>query len=301
MKIWPLAVLIFALLSQHSSQSAKQVQQQPDSGQKVSNPPAAVPVLPSAPKTSDSESASKKNADTQQPVRIAQPIAITTKPDYATWFFSALLVGVGAFQAWLLLGTMRAIQTQAGIMRGQLTKMEESLKVTQDSVGFAKRNLEVFINEKRVRIFVELQPLDLESAPTFGNWYMVKYTATCHGQTFAFVDDAGAEVKVTDSAEPPELPYLVRGRIDLPKAIPPATEPKEGVLIIWDNIDDFIRASINHGKSFVHCRGIVKHKDFVGEERETAFCYRWKPRAPLPAIGGGYWEKVGSPEANRET
>lgn len=96
-----------------------------------------------APKTPDADSAGKARADIQEPVRIAQPIAITTKTDYAGWTFSALLVGVGAFQAVLLLGTMRAIQAQAGIMRGQLTKMEESLKVTQDSVGFAKRNLEV--------------------------------------------------------------------------------------------------------------------------------------------------------------
>ena len=237
----------------------------------------------------------------QQPIKISEvpPITVRTGPsDIIYLVFSGLLVLVGVLQVWLLCRTTVFVRRQAHeakrqrvtmgaqltVMRGQLTKMEESLKVTQDSVGFAKRNLEVFINEKRARIFVELKPLDLDSAPIIANRYMVKYTATCHGQTFAFVDDNRTEVKVTDSAEPPELPRLVLGRIDFPKAIPPETVPKEGSLIIWDDIDAFILASISHGKSFVHCRGIVKYKDFVGEERETAFCYRWKPRAAYPGL-----------------
>lgn len=310
-----LAVLIFALLPQSPSQGTKSIQQQTNSGKKVSSSPTAVPELPTSQSTPNKQGTREANADEDEPVRVAQPIAITSRPDYAAWVFSFFLVVVGALQVWLLCRTMAFVRTQAHeakrqrvtmghqltVMKGQLANMGESLRVTQDSVAFAKKNLDVFINEKRGRIFVELKPLELDVVYTFGTRYAVKYTATFHGQTFAFIEESRAEAKVTDSPEPPELRSFILGGINLPKAIPPDTEPKEGVLVIWDDIDAVVKSFISHGKSFVHCRGIIKYKDFVGEERETAFCCTWKPRAAPPGIGGGYWEKTGPPEANRET
>ncbi len=99
--------------AEHPTETAKQVQQQPNDNKQASNSLASIPVVPASPNPADTESAQKATQDKEKPVRITQPIAITTKPDYATWVFSALLVGVGALQVWLLRGTLQATKDNA--------------------------------------------------------------------------------------------------------------------------------------------------------------------------------------------
>src|ERR1019366_10237591 len=108
MKRLALAILVLALLPQYSSQPAKHVKQQADSGKKAGESPAAITEVPSPPKAPNADSTHEASTHEDNPVRIAQPIAITTRPDYSAWVFSALLVCVGAFQAYLLFRTMQA-------------------------------------------------------------------------------------------------------------------------------------------------------------------------------------------------
>jgi hypothetical protein len=133
MKLCALAVLILALLPQGSDSTPQQVKQEADKNKGRNSPSSAVIKAPSPAKTSAADSPNETRTDKDEPIRVAQPIAITTRPDYATWAFSVLLVGVGAFQAYLLFKTMRAIQIQAaymerqaGIMEGLLTEAKES-------------------------------------------------------------------------------------------------------------------------------------------------------------------------------
>src|ERR1017187_2381187 len=86
-----------------SARTAQNVKQQADHKQQQGDSLTARPAVPAS---LDGEGSQITTQNKEKPVRIAQPIAITTKPDYATWVFSALLVAVGALQVWLLRGTL---------------------------------------------------------------------------------------------------------------------------------------------------------------------------------------------------
>jgi hypothetical protein len=203
----------------------------------------------------------------------------------ATAASTVIIAAMAVVQAIIFWRQWKAMRGQLAAMQSQLSVIQDSLTLTKDSLEFAKKNLEVFVNEKRARIFVELEWLDL-NLQAYGTPPVVKYKATCHGQTFAFIDDNRIQVKCTDSKEPPDLEGLAR-QVNIPKTVPPEMPPRAGTLGISANIDKFIIDSINHGESFVHCRGLIKYKDFVGEERETC-----PPQKPATASGCALFQPV---------
>jgi hypothetical protein len=222
------------------------------------------------------------------------------------WAFSLLLVVVGFLQVWLLLGTLRAIQRQAQQMEQQTTKLGESIEVSRNAAIAAQKSaeatdkaIELNVNEKRARIFVEVKELNLEEQKTLGP--AVAYDVIFHGSTFAFIEETCAEVEITQSPEPPDMRSSLFLSVSIPKIIPPGTNPEACYSPIFQHIDQYEIEHINHQRSFVHFRGRIAYKDFVGRDRETTFCYTWRPAPPRPALGFPHWEKTGPPEANRET
>jgi hypothetical protein len=333
MKVVALAVLVLALLPQHPRQDTQQVKQQSNGSKKVSSAPAAMPKAPATPKTADTDSADKSAARNDEPIRVAQPIAITTKPDYATWIFSALLVGVGTFQAYLLFGTMRAIQRQADemqqqrvLMHGQLTAMQgasaqtdkliehaenqvraliDSAKAASDSITFLKR-------KERARFFVV--PFDLhgmQATPTgfYGDEYGRATVQLTHvGPTDAFNVVGQIKAVVQLPGDPlPEMLEMVD--VGLPTVIKSGHKPVK--LSARIPVDDREKAdALKEGKTTLHFFGVVTYEDVFGETHATRFRYVWRPHFYKMALldesdtvegSSSRWETCGPAEDNQAT
>ncbi len=121
--------------AKHPTQNAQGIKTQTNNQQQSGKPSASEPVAPDNPKPADGEGASKTSADKEQPVRVAQPIAITTAPDKATWLFNGLLILVGFLQAWILFGTL-------GVVRQQAKAADDSLALSRDT---AQRQLRAYV------------------------------------------------------------------------------------------------------------------------------------------------------------
>jgi hypothetical protein len=120
--------------AKHPAKTPKQVEQQSNNSKQVGNSPAAEPIVPTSPNPVNSESGSETSANKEQPVRITEPVAVTTKPDYATWLFSMLLVGVGALQVWLLWGTLKATRNNAEAAKDNAAAARLNAEVLMESM-----------------------------------------------------------------------------------------------------------------------------------------------------------------------
>ncbi len=183
-------------------------------------------------------------------------------------------------------------------MESQTKSLADSVKVAQDSVAATNRNIEQEVQRDRARIFVELEPFNISKLGLMTN--IIEYKIIFHGSTFAFIQDTAADCELTDSKEPPKSSYI-GGLVVIPKVIPPNTPEQRCTTPLFHVFDDFEKDSITHQKSFIHFRGYIKYKDFVGNNRETTFSYVWIPKPLGMAIGWAHWEKTGPPEANHET
>src|SRR6266478_5587709 len=117
-----------------------------------SAPDQAEPLPSLASVKRDSSGPTKADSGEQRPEDAQHTIGISKLPpvtitkdwaDWGVWVFSGLLVAVGFLQVWLLYGTLKAIQRQAGIM--------------QD-------NINLIINKERMRISAQVLPLNLPPA-----------------------------------------------------------------------------------------------------------------------------------------
>lgn len=227
-------------------------------------------------------------------------------PEWVLPLVGIITVLVIGWQSWETRRAAQATQksaatmeSQTGILRESVTAAKDAAKAAKDSADATSRSIELAIQKERARIFVEVEPLDLDHK-SLGT-HAVRYSVIFHGSTFAFIEDASAEASFSDSPEPPPSLDYIMGGISIPKVIPPGTEKKICITPFWHEFDSYEVENIKHRKSFVHFRGLIKYKDFMGIPRETAFCYSWKVRPLRPAIGWEGWEKSGAPEANRET
>ncbi len=268
----------------------------------------AVMQMPAQAPRKPADNSQQHTEDAQHTVGISKlpPVSVTKDwADWGVWVFSGLLVVVGFLQVWLLWGTLRAIRRQADIMDLQAKKLDESVAVAdkaaeaaQTSADAANANIDLLVSKERTRIFVELFPLELKATiHTLGN--CVKYTVMFHSPTFAFIEDTTAAAVATNSPETPSQDQFF-GSINIPKVIPPGFPDEECYSFIYGANDQFEIDQIEHGESFVHFRGFIKYKDFMGRDRETTFCYRWQPQA-ANALIPVQWVKTGPPEANQET
>jgi len=111
--------------------------------------------------------------------------------DWGYWAFALLLVVVGFLQVALMRGTLKAVQRQAGIMED---------------------NIKLIINKERMRISVEVFPLQLPLAKDGAEFEecLINYRVTFDGSTLAFITGSGEVGTITDSAEPPYREILYR-------------------------------------------------------------------------------------------
>jgi hypothetical protein len=282
------------------------MQASPPVQQKATNSPgttnqASAPPQPAAGVTNQASPKNQLSDPDRTDTGVERKVQITRLPtDHSIWIFNALLIIVGGLQAYYLWRTMQAIQRQATSMAEQKDSLDRSVAAAQSSADAANSNIDLIVNEKRARIFVEVDPLVLSGTQQVSN--VVNYKIIFHCPTFAFIGDTRAEFIVSDSSNPPDphdgFPY----RISIPPTISPreTTEPQHSFLLRV--LDSFEIEQIEHKKSFIHFVGFIKYKDFMGRERETTFCHTWHPRpSNRLVIGPAGWQKSGPPEANRET
>lgn len=244
------------------------------------------PHTPSSVKTdgngpAKADSSEPRSEDQGHDIGISKLPPVTVNPsrrDLADWSylaFSGLLVIVGGLQVWLLYGTLRAIQRQAGIMAD---------------------NIDLIINKERMRISVEVLPLILPAAKEGAEYencsvsYIVRYS----GATRAVIVASSAQAIVTDSPEPNYAQDGFAWSLSPEAVIEPFTSPGKQSISLY-GLSRLIVEMIENRKSFVHFFGYIKYRDFFERERETAFSYRWRPRAPYPAIGMEGWKRAAQP------
>ena len=139
--------------AKHPAKAPQQVKQQANDSKGIGNPPAAEPVVPAAPSPTNPEGSGEASANNDQPVRITEPVAITTKPDYPTWVFSGLLVVVGFLQLWLLFGTLKATRDNAEAARLNADVLMEG---SAAHLALAPRPVPVFQTGIEPQMFVGL-------------------------------------------------------------------------------------------------------------------------------------------------
>jgi hypothetical protein len=195
-------------------------------------------------------------------------------------------------------------------MKSQTDILVEYNKATRDAADaakqnaeFAQRSVEAMISKERARIRIEMDDLKLASPGDALPFDKITFNVFCEGTTPAYIVDADATPKVTDSEKPVDSkPHLPLG--PLASVLHPSPTPIEIDCHIYDDLDDTKREAIKEGKgAFVHFYGKVIYKDVFDNIRETRFRYLWKV-TNIPNLDGtrfSYWEKHGNAEDNRET
>lgn len=296
----------------HPARASRDVQSQATSNKTPTAPPQASVNANAAPKNENPANAVRAE-DTQKPIRVGELPSVSVTKDWtdrAYWVFSGLLVIVGGLQAWLLYGTLRAINRQADIMQRQTVATEtaaiaakanaEAAKANADA---AKENVEIFINKERARITVEIDKLNLVVASDRFSLFEVDYKVFSYGPTLAFISDSRATVNIATSAEPPAGESFVP--MSLRSVVSPTIEGIKKSAICFDmtRLEQTDIDSINERRSFVHFHGFIKYRDVFQRERETRFRYLWRvtDRTNLDGTPFGYWTKCGPPSDNCET
>jgi hypothetical protein len=202
-------------------------------------------------------------------------------------------------------GQLGAMQAQLGEMQASggrtVTLIEvarKSADAASESAQAASASVETFISKERARIKVKVHPFETNQ-PNVLIGHAVRYSVICVGPTMASIDHAVAEATLDSSKEPP-TEDIIFGSMDLGPFISPGSAPidlEERTSVLSESE----RNRIAQGAIFLHFRGLIKYRDFMEIERETAFCYTWKVISTIPYFPLSEWEASGPPGANRET
>jgi hypothetical protein len=231
------------------------------------------------------------------------------------WFTGVLaLVGVlqaitMLWQACLLRGTLKQIQTQAN-------QMERQTGILENSVAVAQKGIEITTLKERARVKIEIGALLIES---MGDDAWVATTVINifnFGAMKAFPSDTQVAFFFSPSSEPQE---------EIPRAliadsvIHPTEHPIEKKLYFFQDICSKTIHDVNHEVLFAHIYGAVKYSDAFGDKYGTTFRYVWRTNGWVlaaasalsgPVLGGedslsrtlfGGWEKCGEEEDNSES
>lgn len=280
-----LVVLVLALLPQYPAGGTKQVKQNPNDGQKIGSSPAAVVEVPATPTPANANSADKGTARKDDPVRVAQPIAVTTNPDYAAWIFSALLVGVGGFQAYLLFKTMRAIQQQADHMKQQTAILEKNTAAAEANAEAAKANAEAallsakaIMGSERAWILVKPElPDGLRAAPQ-NQITRFRWSIKNVGRTPARILETDAlAARIEKMKDFPAKPRYVGSPLSMNEflLVPNDSIPITG-MIEGDSLTEDEVTKIREGLSLHFAAyGYVKYLDVFDKPHTMRFCHRF--------------------------
>jgi hypothetical protein len=201
----------------------------------------------------DADNSHKKD---ETSVRISQlsRVSVTRDAiDYIGLILTFILLAVGFFGVRAAYRTLRAIESQAGIMRGQLETM-------QDQVREMRKQFDMMINKERARIMIEIKSVVLDSGPA-----QVQYTVNCHGPTEAFIKDARVSVEILPSAG------MDNSKFGQPMKIPAVM--KEATLLrqayALNNFAATVPHQIENGQLWVHFKAEIAYNDVFGEERSV--------------------------------
>jgi hypothetical protein len=258
-------------------------------------PPSIVKPISAAPDQRDSHTPTAENA--QQPVTVLELPPVSVMKDWMDRlyiFFTGVLIIVGSLGVWAAFRTLRAIGQQADQMVIQNTKLEES-------IGVARESVQIIINKERARIRVEVsEPPRLYPHDAIGELNELSYKIFCEGPTPAFIVNAYANLKVSDSKLPSETKTNVPG--SLPAVLHPNTEGRTISAYLWQKFDEDLEPLLVNHKLFLHFHGIIEYVDVFETPRYTKFRYIWNVKDD-PFYGGphGYWVKNGADEDNKAT
>jgi hypothetical protein len=235
--------------------------------------------------------------DAEKNIRVRELPPVSVTPDWMDCLalsFSAILLVVGIAGVVAAYRTLRAIEGQAGIMGGQLTKMELQL------VEMQKQNT-ITVQERRSHLRIELESVlrlstDILASP-------IKYEVKHYGPTDAFISESFIKMYVTDSKSPSTEVVFGRPLALLPKVMSPgstAFEPNEHFLHHF-TADEISR--IEQGQSFVHLVGFIKYRDVYKDDHWARFNRVWEisKLAISRKFGtGGYWADCGEKQDNEQ-
>jgi hypothetical protein len=294
--------MVSSVQNQNTTTNSANLQQTEKQEQKESPPPPPHPPLPPITPSVD------KSQETSKPPSPAASRTIDWHDAFvpSTWSNWALVVlGIAAIVGAFF--TLRAMWTQAGIMRDQTIAARDNAASAKANAEAAGKNIEIFISKERARLTVE--PKKLSLVPKVLSVYTVDFSVSIFGTTPAFVTESGcvtyfrplALVGSTD-VEPLMMPLL-----SLPKIISPniaALDLSTNLYFRSDPVEaGGIVKEINEDRLFVEFKGFINYRDVFDNERETKFRFLWKYSSLMP-IGPsrfGSWEKCGPPEENKET
>ena len=222
--------------------------------------------------------------------------------DRAYWFFGLVLVAVGAFQAFLLWGNLRAIERQALQMERQTSILEKTVAVAEKNADTARQNVDLFVSRERAHLRVDLPPLEW---PLPAGSSRLKYKVTHYGATEAYITGSCARAEITAAPEPtPEAQWWPA--MSIPQVITPnekVIEAEVQGIFPTLTLDQAEVDAIDAGQRFLHFRGYIRYNDVFGTERVTRFRRVWqlaKLRNP-DGSRSGHWSKTGSAKDNSET
>lgn len=301
------------------------VKNHPETKQKPAPPPSP---------SKDNENCSYRNQDhrAQPPANNAsQPIVITEsapmpKKDWwdkaaviGAWVlvdYTLLLVIAGSAGVFAAVKTLKAVERQATVMRGQIAEMSaqtevlnKSVDVAQKNATAAEQNVAIFRSKERARIEVREPNGMAKLSPNI--LPRIIFIIELKGLTPPTIIDARAFAQLSESMEPPEFtgtfipPIAEIKTLSLENRV---VEASSWVLpqlsVTQEDID-----CLEQGKKFIHFWGKIVYRDVFydvfPEERITAFryCFGYSQSSLHRGLGisSGAWIKVGPAEDNRQT
>jgi hypothetical protein len=272
-------------------------------------PDQAKPVVQTVqPPPSQNANSSNGNENIGKTVRIREFPPVSVERDWMdclALFFSALLLGVGIAGVVAAYRTLRAIEGQAGIMRGQITTMENQL-------AEMKRQNDLVISKERARIGIEIGELKINALSPRSYLATVECKITNLGAMKAFPADARYYLLVTKSKDGPQeviiAPSFVAESVITPDQI--ITEH----LLCFQGIGPETIREINDQAVFVHLKGSIPYTDVFGKY-VTPFHYAWRAESGYAMATGvmlgktldldktlyGGWGRVGPESDNTPT
>ena len=169
----------------------------------------------------------------------------------------------------------------------QMRIMESQARGAADSAAAANKSVEIILDKERARVRVKPGKLNLGPIAMVANYSVFNY-----GPTFAFIEGARAEIKVSTEKTIPNTDWFMP--MSLPEAIDTNVEGIKDKAFFIETVSKLqeVIETIRAEKSFVHFVGGIEYKDVFGKEHKTEFAYVWT-FSTLPTRPGeerdGYW------------
>lgn len=211
---------------------------------------------------------SKSNENAEKPVRIRElpPVSVTRDwMDALALAFSGILLIVGIIGVRAAYKTLKQVEIQAGIMRGQL-------KAMQGQISAAERATATVISKERARVRIKLGELKIDTIDNKFWLANVDIEVSNLGAMKAFPSGTQQVLFLSQSSEAATKAGFLNSLIDDSVILPDQTIHKN-VYCIFDVGSQTIK-DLNEESVFMHLYGDVHYTDVFGEY-VTPFRYIW--------------------------